>query len=193
MAEEIKDNQVVNSENKPTVDELMERISQLTEERNNAFSERDNAFAERDRHKSANNKLSKENAEYKRVQREGLDERERRIAELEEQLTDATTRAEESEKSNNYMKAINAYKSISDEKVVDGLIDAVSNADHNAIAKIIAKECEKAIAQAQQSWLDNRPEVQYGGSSETKTKEQIMAVKDVAERQRLIAENIDLF
>ena len=193
MAEEIKNNQLENNENKPTVDELMERISQLTEERNNAFTERDNAFAERDKHKSANNKLSKENAEYKRVQREGLDERERRIAELEEQLMDATTRAEESEKSNNYMKAVNAYKGIDDEKVVEELIDAVSNAKHSVIAENFAKAYNKGFSDGQQKYLDGRPEVNYGGSETPKTKEEIKKVKDATERQRLIAENIDLF
>ena len=93
----------------------------------------------------------------------------------------------------NKIKAENAYKAISDGKVVGELIDAVSNADHTAIANIIAKECEKAVATAQQTWLDGREEVNYGGSSTPKTKEEILAVKDPTERQRLIAENMDLF
>ena len=93
----------------------------------------------------------------------------------------------------NHNKALSAYKSISDEKIVDDLIDAVTNADHNAIAQIIAKECEKAVAVAQQTWLDGRPQANYGGSDKPKTREEIMAVKDVTERQRLIAENMDLF
>ena len=41
-------------------------------------------------------------------------------------------------------KAMHAYKSISDEKVVESLIQAVSEADHNTIATILESEIKAA-------------------------------------------------
>lgn len=180
MAEETKNNPgVENQDNTPTVEQLQ--------------AELDAARADVERYKNANDKSSKEAADYKRQLRakQTTEEQEAEARAEAERVAKEERDALQSEL--NKIKAENAYKAISDGKVVGALIEAVSNADHNAIAQIIAKECEKAVAVAQQTWLDNRPEVNYGGSSETKTKEQIMAVKDATERQRLIAENMDLF
>ena len=122
---------------------------------------------------SEDERLSAEQAEAQRVKDEQL---EQLIAE------------------NNRMKAFGAYKSISSEKVVENLIDAVSSADHNAIAEIIANECKTAVANAETTWLNDRPRVNAGvGNSGTLTQKDIMAVKDATERQRLIAENMELF
>lgn len=167
------------TETEPSVAELQAQLAQLN--------------AEKEQLRNSLTKSNSEAANYKKALREKQTAEEKEAEERAEAQRVRDEEFENMKKELNHNKALSAYKSIDDEKAVNELIDAVSNADHNAIARIIAKECEKAIAQAQQSWLDNRPEVQYGGSSETKTKEQIMAVKDVAERQRLIAENIDLF
>ena len=177
MAEEIK--QEVKEDNTPTVEQLMAELSA--------------AKADVERFKSANDKLSKSEAEMKRQLRakQTTEEQEAEARAEAERIAQEEREALKTEL--NQVKAEKAYKAITDEKVVSGLIEAVSNADHTAIAQIIAKECEKAVAVAQQTWLDSRPEVNYGGSSDVMTKEKIMAVKDVNERQRLIAENIDLF
>lgn len=179
MAEEIKNNQVENNDNTPTMEQLMAELSA--------------AKADVERFKSANDKLSKSEAEMKRQLRakQTTEEQEAEARAEAERIAQEEREALKTEL--NQVKAEKAYKAITDEKVVSGLIEAVSNADHTAIAQIIAKECEKAVAVAQQTWLDSRPEVNYGGSSDVMTKEKIMAVKDVTERQRLIAENIDLF
>lgn len=179
MAEEIKSNQVENNDNTPTMEQLMAELSA--------------AKADVERFKSANDKLSKSEAEMKRQLRakQTTEEQEAEARAEAERIAQEEREALKTEL--NQVKAEKAYKAITDEKVVSGLIEAVSNADHTAIAQIIAKECEKAVAVAQQTWLDSRPEVNYGGSSDVMTKEKIMAVKDVTERQRLIAENIDLF
>jgi ribosome-interacting GTPase 1 len=92
----------------------------------------------------------------------------------------------------NHIKAVNAYKAISDEKTVDKLIDAVSDADHNAIATIIANECKKAVAEAEAKWLKDRPRVNAGQYS-SMTREQIMSIKDREERTKAIAMNQGLF
>jgi hypothetical protein len=177
MAEEIK--QEVKEDNTPTVEQLMAELSA--------------AKADVERFKSANDKLSKSEAEMKRQLRakQTTEEQEAEARAEAERIAQEEREALKTEL--NQVKAEKAYKAITDEKVVSGLIEAVSNADHTAIAQIIAKECEKAVAVAQQTWLDSRPEVNYGGSGDVMTKEKIMAVKDVTERQRLIAENIDLF
>lgn len=164
--------------NTPTVEELMSQVAQLT--------------ADRDKYKSANDKLSKSEAEMKRQLRATLSADEQKKAEEEEAKRLADEERESMRKELNHIKAVNAYKEISDEKVVENLIDAVSDADHNAIATIISNECKKAVADAEAKWLKDRPQVssgQYAGL----TKEQIMAIPDRGERQKAIATNLSLF
>ena len=93
---------------------------------------------------------------------------------------------------NNRMKAVGAYKSISNPKVVDNLIEAVSNADHNAIALIIDNEIKAAVKVAETDWLKSRPQAQIGAGG-AMTKEQIMAIPDRDARIRAIAQNKELF
>lgn len=150
------------------------------------------AKADADKYKSANDKLSKESADYKRQLRAKQTEEER---EAEAKAEADRVRNEEFEamkKELNHNKAVNAYKSISDEKAIEKLIDAVSDADHSAIANIIADECKKAVAAAEAQWLKDRPRVQHGQYS-SMTKEQIMAIEDRVERRKAIAENQHLF
>lgn len=92
----------------------------------------------------------------------------------------------------NRMKAVGAYKSISSEKVVENLIEAVSNADHSAIALIIENEIKAAVKVAQTDWLKSRPQANVGSYS-AMTKEQIMAIPDREARTRAIAQNQNLF
>ena len=165
--------------NEPTVAELQAQLAQVN--------------AEKEQLRSSLTKSNSEAANYKKALREKQTAEEKEAEERAEAQRVRDEEFENMKRELNHNKALSAYKSIADEKIVDGLIDAVTNADHNAIAQIIAKECEKAVATAQQTWLDGRPEVNYGGSSTPKTKEEIMKVKDVTERQRLIAENMDLF
>lgn len=163
----------------PTVEELQAQLAEMQ--------------ADRDKYKSANDKLSKSEAEMKRQLRLRQTEEERKAeADAEAQrLRDEeleTLRAE-----NNRHKALSAYKSI-DEKTVDKLIDAVANADHTSIAKIIEAEIANAVKKAESTWLANRPRVNAGvGGDGAVTKQSIMAIPDRAERQRAIAENIELF
>lgn len=183
MAEETKTNvETTTTEtktNEPTIAELQAQLAQIS--------------AEKEQLKNSLSKSNSEAANYKKALRakQTTEEQEAEARAEAERIAQEEREALKTEL--NQVKAEKAYKAITDEKVVSGLIEAVSNADHTAIAQIIAKECEKAVAVAQQTWLDSRPEVNYGGSGDVMTKEKIMAVKDVSERQRLIAENIDLF
>lgn len=179
MAEETKTSVAETTEttvtdNTPSTDELMAQIAQLT--------------ADRDKYKSANDKLSKENAEAKRKERDRMTEEEK-LAEA-QRIRDEEFEAIKAE--NNRMKAIGAYKSMSSEKVVENLIEAVSNADHNAIAKIFDSEIEARVKTAQTEWLKSRPQANVGSYS-AMTKEQIMAIPDREEKLRAIAQNQNLF
>lgn len=165
-------------ENTPTVDELM---AQLAQER-----------AEKERFKTANDKLSKSEAEMKRQLRAKLTAEEQEAEAQKEAQRIADEERDAMRKELNHIKAVNAYKAISDEKTVESLIDAISDADHNAIAQIIANECKKAVSEAEAKWLKDRPRVQHGQYS-GKTREEIMAITDTAERVKAIAQNQHLF
>ena len=84
------------------------------------------------------------------------------------------------------------YKNLSDETTIEQLIDAISDADHNAIASIISAEKQKAVKEAQAEWLKSRPQIS-SGTGTAMTREQILAISDTAERQRAIAQNLELF
>lgn len=165
-------------ESSPTVDELLAQLAI--------------AKAESAKLKSANDKLSKESAEYKRQQRATMTAEEQKNAEIEEKIKMLTERAEQAEKENNHNKAVAAYKNLSDETTIEQLIDAISDADHIAIAAIIANEKQKAVKDAQAEWLKSRPQIS-SGTGTTMTKEQILAISDTVERQRAIAQNLELF
>ncbi len=188
MADEIKattettvtENQNPDSENNntPSVEELMAQLA--------------TAKAETEKYKSANDKLSKEAAENKRQlrARQTAEEQEAEAKAEAERLRNEEFEAMKKELNHN--KAVAAYKNITDDKAVTRLIDAVSDADHNAIAKIIEDECKKAVNAAEAKWLKDRPPVRSGQYS-SMTVEQIMAIPDRNERQRAIAMNKHLF
>lgn len=167
-----------NAENTPSVEEL---LSQLAAER-----------AEKEKYKNASDKASSEAAKYKKELRSKQT--------AEEQAAEAQAEAEKLQNEKyenaiselNRMKAVSAYKNVSD-KAVEKLIDAVSDADHTAIAAIIESEVKAAVANAQTEWLKSRPPVNAGGEYAGMTKEQIMAISDRTERRKAIAMNPTLF
>ena len=150
--------------NTPTVEELM---AQLATER-----------AEKEKYKSASDKASSEAAKYKKELRSKQTAEEQELESLRKEL--------------NHNKAVSAYKAITDEKVVETLIEAVSESDHNAIAAIIESQKKAAVKEAQAEWLKSRPQANAGAYS-SMTKEQIMAIPDRNERIRAIAQNQHLF
>lgn len=175
---EINETETMSETNTPTIEELMEQLKQ--------------ANADRDKYKTANDKLSKEAAESKRALR-AKQTAEEQEAEAKAEIERATREELENlRKELNHNKAVNAYKSISDDKMVEGLIDAVSDADHNAIASILEKYATAKVKEAQIEWLKSRPPVNVGQYS-SMTKEQIMSISDRNERMRAIAQNQNLF
>jgi hypothetical protein len=178
MAEEIKNNDVSvenNTENQsaPTVDELMAQIEQLT--------------ADRDKFKNANDKLSKSEAEMKRQLRAKQTEEEQLASGKAEEERLRTEELEHLRKELNHNKAVNAYKTVSDNKMVENLIEAVSNADHNVIANILEQYASTKVREAQADWQKSRPRVNIGGEGGL-TKEQFNAMS-MAEKSKLYREN----
>lgn len=182
MENNVTENPQANNEpaqnNGPTVEELMAQLAA--------------ARADADKYKSANDKLSKSEAEMKRQLRATLSADEQKKAEEEEARRIDAEEKEAMRKELNHIKAVAAYKDFDDEKVVESLIDAISDADHNAIANIIANERKKAATQKEAEMLKDRPRVQHGQYS-SMTREQIMAISDRDERLKAIAMNQELF
>lgn len=162
----------------PSVEELM---AQLATER-----------AEKEKNKLALDKALKEKGDITKQLRARQTAEEQEAEAQKEAQRLADEERESMRKELNHIKAVNAYKSIPDEKVVENLIDAISDADHNTIAQIIENEKKKAVAEAEQQWMKDRPRVNHGQHS-TMSREDIMAIKDAYERQSMIAQNIELF
>ena len=81
-----------------------------------------------------------------------------------------------------------------DDETIEKIIDSAENKDHASLAAIINKIVEKAVKDKESEWKKSRPGAFVGeGEPPKKTKEEIMAIKDPAERQAAIAENIELF
>ena len=162
----------------PSVEELM---AQLATER-----------AEKEKNKLALDKALKEKGDITKQLRAKQTAEEQEAEAQKEAQRLADEERDSMRKELNHIKAVNAYKSIPDEKVVENLIDAISDADHNAIAQIIENEKKKAVAEAEQKWMKERPRVNHGQYS-SMTKEQIMAIADRDEKLKAIAMNRDLF
>ncbi len=166
------------SNNGPSVDELVAQLAA--------------ARADAERYKSANDKLSKSEAEMKRQLRAKQTAEEAEAAAKAEAEKAREEEFENMRKELNHNKAVSAYRAINDEKVIENLIGAIADSDHAAVAQIIANECKKAVAEAEAQWLKDRPRVQHGQYSGM-SKDQIMAIADRNERMRAIATNKELF
>ena len=74
----------------------------------------------------------------------------------------------------NHIKAVAAYqKSISDEKDIETLIEAVAEGDHSAVTAVIENEIQRRIKAEKTEWMKSRPAVNAGsGDDSAATKEQ---------------------
>lgn len=161
------------TETTPTVEELSAQIAQLT--------------ADRDKYKSANDKLSKESADYKRQLRAKQTAEEQQAEEQAEADRLQKEELENLKKELNHNKAVNAYKNVRDEKMVETLIEAVSDGDHNAIADIMEKYANARVKEREAEILKNRPRVNMGGEGSL-TKEQFDNMS-IADKSKLYREN----
>lgn len=179
---ETKSNVATNEANNdtPTVEQLMAQLAQ--EKANNA------------KMKNSFDKASSEAAEYKRqlrakqtaeeqeadAKREADEAREARIKELEDYR--ATNEAMK-----RYMNVVGMSADLAEKAAI-----AEVSGDYDALAEIQKQHSEAQRREWEKEFLKNRPALNTGSGS-TMTKEEILAVKDSHERQRLIAQNINLF
>ena len=180
MAEETKTNVAETTENSATEN------TTVTEPVVDTVSK-----AECEKLKSALDKALKEKGDITKQLRAKQSEDERISAEQAEAQRIRDEEFEATKAELNKMKAVGAYKDIS-EKVVEQLITAVSDSDHLTIAAIIANEKKLAVSAAEKTWMGSRPAI-GSNSYSSMTVEQIMAITDRDERQRAIAMNLDLF
>lgn len=175
-----------NLTNETTVETSNEEVETLK-------AELEKQRAETERFKASVNKLTKEAAERKRADLAKLSQDERRKAEQEEEFARLKEQAEADARELSLYKARTAYKGMDDE-TIEKIIDSAENKDHASLAAIINKIVEKAVKDKEAEWKKSRPGAFVGeGEPPKKTKEEIMAIKDPAERQAAIAENIELF
>ena len=165
------------NEETPTVEELMAQLAE--------------AKATGAKQNQALDKALREKGEITKALRAKQTAEERATEEKEE--AERNKKNKQVEKELNHMKAVSAYKSLSTEKAVENLIDAISDGDHNAVAALIENEVKSAVAKAEAEWKKSRPRVNVGGSYTGMTKDQIMQIEDRAERRKAIAMNQELF
>lgn len=166
-------NETSNETTTPTVEELMEQLKQANDRA--------------DRNKTELDKALKENGTLKKERRASMSEAERVEAERIENEKATKEELENLRKELNHNKAVNAYRSISDEKMVESLIDAVSDADHSAIANVMEKYATAKVKEAQAEWLKSRPQLNMGGDGAI-TKEQFDNMS-LQEKSKLYREN----
>ena len=146
----------------PTVEELLAQVA----------SER----AEKEKYKNAFDKASSEAAQCKKQLRSKQTAEEQEAEAKAEADRLKNEKYENAMKELNHMKAVSAYKNVS-EKSIDKLIEAVSDNDHAAVASIFDSEVReavnKAVAEKQAEWMKSRPPVNAGtGEQLTVTKSQ---------------------
>ena len=192
MAEEIKneatetnvtENQNAENESSatPTVEELTARLAEKE-----ALLSAANARA--DKNKSELDKALKENGVLKKEKRASMTEADRLAEEKAEADRIKDEKYKEMEMRLMRSEAEKAYKSISDENMVNGLIEAISEADHSAVAGIIDRLVTAKVKEAQAEWQKSRPRVNIGGGDGGYTKEQFEKMT-MAEKSKLYREN----
>ncbi len=146
------------------------------------------------RYKSSIDKLSGENADYKRKERERMSEEEKSKAEMQER--EAYYKKLEKENALHRYSAKLA-KTIQDEKAVEEIANLYAGGEFD---KAIDKQNEYFIKQRAElektikaDLMRENPQPQPTTGGVSMTKEQIMAIKDPTERQAAIAKNIHLF
>lgn len=168
--------QTEQTENKPTIEELMAQLAE--------------AKAETQKYQNKYNQASTEAAESKKALRAKQTAEEREAEEKAEEQRKADEEREAMRKELNHIKAVAAYKNISDEKQVETLIEAISESDHASIALIIERVKEKAVKEARAEWQGSQQQPQFGtGEYSSMTMQEAMKIQDREARLKAIARN----
>ncbi len=144
--------------------------------------------------KAANDKLSSENANYKRTERERMDERARAEADLEEERAQAKRDREELAMLKIGGKLSTHFK---DAKTADKIATLLVQGKVNEALDVMNEYLTKYHAEMKKTIEDelmaNNPDATPQGQKGALTKAQILAIADPVERQKAIAENLHLF
>lgn len=170
-----------NTEPEVTIESLM---AELAQER-----------AARAKDKAALDKVLKENGEVKKQYREVLTEQQKA----------AMDKAEADEERKQYVADLEAYKQKNEAMkryVMQGMsgemateaAEAEISGDMDKLTDIQKKHTETVLKNAKAEWQKSIPQPQFGtGEYSSMTKEEILAIKDTAQRQEAIARNLHLF
>lgn len=157
------------------------------------FEYEDNA-AEVERLKSANSKANSEAAEWKRKHNALLSEDEKKKQEEAEEKAKMEKRLAELEKE----RTVSEYKAkfiaqgYSEELAAD-TAKAMADGDHTTVFANQQKFLEDYAKTVKADALKKTPKPPAGDGNHAMTKEDIMKIKDSAERQSAIAANMELF
>lgn len=146
-----------------------------------------------DKLKSNFDKTSSEVADYKRKEKERMSDDERKQAESEEK----EKRYAELEKQIAIRDYADELDDIADKTVKDKIVQSFAEGDIKGALKAFKAwrvsykaELEKTI---KAELMKDNPQATAQGGKSTKTKEDIMKIKDPVERQKEIAKNLHLF
>lgn len=107
------------------------------------------------------------------------------------------------EERNEYIKGLEEYKARNEAKnryllqgmdaeLAEQAAEAEITHDMDALADIQKKYTETLIKAKEAEWKKNSPRVNFGSDS-TMTREEILAIEDDGERQRMMAQHLELF
>ena len=150
--------------------------------------------AELERIKRSNDDLSKENANYKRQERARMSEEEKK----QEELAERDRRYAELERKLALRDYADELSDIGDKKAVQKIVELLADGNIRDALKELKVVREKSAIEIETKVRDElmqhnpQPSAQ-SGTSPKKTVSEIMKIVDPAERQRAIAENIELF
>ena len=150
--------------------------------------------AELERIKRSNDDLSKENANYKRQERARMSEEEKK----QEELAERDRRYAELERKLALRDYADELSDIGDKKSVQKIVELLADGNIRDALKELKVVREKSALEIETRVRDElmqhnpQPSAQ-SGTAPKKTVAEIMQIVDPAERQRAIADNIDLF
>lgn len=179
----------VDGNNQDSTPDISELMAQLAEERARA----EKAERNEKRIKIAYDKAASDLAEKKKEERARMTSEEQEQAEILETIKKLEEENKSLKDERNLTKAVAAYKGIIDDSKIEVLIEAVNERDHDAIANLFKTTADMGEKRGEAKYLKNRTPVAAGSGSGTMTMDEIMAIKDIGERQRAIAQNFHLF
>ena len=84
-------------------------------------------------------------------------------------------------------------KTISDDKSIEALIDAVADADHSMIASVIENEVQRRVKSEKAEWLKSRPPVNAGSGEDSAITQEQFNKMNYHERVEFKNKNPELY